>query len=140
MRLRNAQAARARRLALLAAPLVAGCEAAPLSTFAPKSDLAHSIYAVYWEVIGWDTLILAVVVVAFLLGLFRYSTRVSKEAERPLPTREHMGLEVAWTVGPALVILAIAIPTIRLNFHSQASRPTHGTCRSCSHATAVGCW
>ncbi len=115
-----------RRVALSVALLLAGCEPAPLTTFAPKSDLATRIVTVYWEIVGWDSLILLVVIAVFLLGVFRYSGRATKGIEPPHPTHSHLGLEVAWTVGPALVILAIAIPTIRLNFQSQASRPTAG--------------
>lgn len=101
--------------------LLAGCAGAPLSTFAPKSDLARSIVSLYWQIIGWDTLILLVVFVTFLLGLFRYSTRATRDIEPPHASGSHIGLEFAWTLGPALVILAIAIPTVRLNFRSQPS-------------------
>ncbi len=115
-----------RRVGLIAALLFAGCAPTPLTTFAPKSDLAGWIVNLYWEIIGWDSLILLVVTGIFLLGVFRYSGRATEEIEPPRPTHTHLGLEVAWTVGPALVILAIAVPTVRLDFRSQASRPTPG--------------
>ncbi len=101
--------------------LLAGCTGAlpPMTTFAPKSDFAEWTQTLYLQVIGWDTLILVVVVVTALLAIFRYSTRVRAPHEAPPVSRESLGLEVTWTVGPALVLLAIAIPTIRTTFHTQ---------------------
>jgi len=89
-----------------------------MTTMAPKSDFAEWTHTLYLQVIGWDSLILAIVVVATLLALFRYSTR-ARGREAPPVSREHLALEVTWTVGPALVLLAIAIPTIRTTFRSQ---------------------
>lgn len=100
--------------------LLAGCTTAepPMTTMAPKSDFAEWTHSLYLQVIGWDSLILAIVTLATLLALFRYSTR-ARAQEAPPVSREHLGLEVTWTVGPALVLLAIAIPTIRTTFRSQ---------------------
>ena len=66
--------------------LAIGCSHAqhPMSTFAPKSDLAHSIFVLYWEIIGWDTVILLIVAVTLLLAIFRYSTRAAP-LEAPVP-------------------------------------------------------
>ena len=103
--------------------VLAGCAGTPpsMSTFVPRSDYARSIHALYLQVIGWDTVILLVVIVALLLVLLRFSTR-SEDVPAALPeSREHIGLEIAWTVGPALVLLAIALPTIRTTFRSQPS-------------------
>lgn len=91
----------------------------PMATFAPKSDFAEWIHSLYWQVIGWDIFILVIVVVATLLALFRYSTRVQPAGEAPSQSREYLALEVAWTLGPALVLLAIAIPTVRTTFRAQ---------------------
>jgi cytochrome c oxidase subunit II len=100
---------------------LAGCAGSvlPMSTFAPKSDFAHWIHSLYLEVIGLDSLILTIVVVALILALFRFSTRSESVPEELPVTREHLALEAAWTVGPAIVLLAIAIPTIRTTFRSQ---------------------
>ena len=101
--------------------LLAGCShaEAPMTTFAPKSDFAEWIHSLYWQVIGWDTFILVIVAVATLLALFRYSTRTQTAGETPPQSHEYLALEVAWTLGPALVLLAIAIPTVRTTFRAQ---------------------
>ena|SRR5262249_6626476 len=101
--------------------VLAGCGSTdpPMTTFAPKSDFAEWIHSLYLQVIGWDSLIFVIVAVTTLLALFRYSTRVQAEGEAPPVSHEYLALEIAWTVGPALVLLAIAIPTVRTTFHAQ---------------------
>jgi cytochrome c oxidase subunit II len=74
-------------------------------------------------VIAWDSLILVLVGVLLLLGIFRYSTRASAARTKPPGSHERIELEAAWTVGPALVLLAIAIPTIRVTFRSEHVAP-----------------
>ncbi len=107
-------------LPLLIGAVLCGCHGAepPMTTLAPKSDLGEWIYRLFLEVTAWDALIFAIVVVAFILAVFVFSTRVG-EAGPPAPAGSALGLEVAWTVGPALVILMISIPTVRTVFRSQ---------------------
>ncbi len=101
--------------------LLAGCVRVepPMTTMAPKSDFAEWTQRLYLQVIGWDSFILIIVVVATVLAVWRYSTRSHGRGEAPAPRAEHLSLEVTWTIGPALVLLAIAIPTIRTTFRSQ---------------------
>lgn len=106
---------------------LAGCgnREYPMNTLAPKSDLAQAIYRLMLEVTAWDTLILLIVIVAFTLAVFFFSTRVG-EAGPPSSVASSLGLEVAWTMGPALILLFIAIPTVREVFRSQPRVPTKG--------------
>jgi len=94
----------------------------PMTTLAPKSDLAQWIYDLFLQVTMWDALILVIVLVAFVLALFFFSTRVG-EAAPPKSAASDLGLEAAWTIGPALVILMISIPTVRTVFRSQPRIP-----------------
>jgi len=109
------------RIVAFLAALLTGCTASrelPMTTLAPKSDLAEWIYHLFIEVTLWDGLILAIVVVAFIFAIFFFSTRVG-EAAPPSSAASDLGLEVAWTVGPALILLMISIPTVRTIFRSQ---------------------
>ena len=113
----------------LLATLLAACNTRrlPASTFAPRSDLAHWVQAVYFEVITWDTLILILICALVFLCLTRYSTRpVEGRHNPPPPHPESLGLEVAWTVGPALILLFIAVPSLRIVFRSQPTHPPAG--------------
>jgi cytochrome c oxidase subunit II len=98
----------------------------PMTTLAPKSDLAEWIYHLFIQVSLWDALILVVVVTAFVLAVFFFSTRVG-EAAPPSSAASDLGLEVAWTVGPALILLMISIPTVRTIFRSQPRFPPPGS-------------
>ena len=99
---------------------LAGCSAEdrPMTTLAPKSDLANWIQSLLIDVTIWDGIILAIVVAAFILAVFVFSSRVG-EAAPPSTASSDLGLEIAWTVGPALVLLMISVPTIRTIFRSQ---------------------
>jgi cytochrome c oxidase subunit II len=106
--------------AIVVAAAICGCgrEDHPMTTLAPKSDLAAWIYALFLQVSAWDALIFAIVLTALALALFRFSTRVGEAAPRA-PAAADLRLEVAWTIGPALVLLFISIPTVRTIFRSQ---------------------
>ena len=110
------------------ATVLGGCRTAepPMTTFAPKSDFAEWTYSLYLQVIGWDSFILVLVGLLLVLALFRYSTRAQGKGETPPASGERVELEVAWTVGPALVLIAIAIPTIRTTFRAAPAVPPAG--------------
>src|SRR5262249_53730520 len=105
---------------LATALTIAGCSAAdrPMTTLAPKSDLADAIQSLFFDVTIWDAIIFAIVIVAFVLAVFVFSSRVG-EAAPPSTASSDLGLEIAWTLGPALVLLMISVPTIRTIFRSQ---------------------
>jgi cytochrome c oxidase subunit 2 len=112
-------------LALVVPTLLAGCgQYFPASTFEPKSDMARWVENVYFEVITWDSLILILICVLVFLCLTRYSTRAPDRNPGPPPAHlESLGLEVAWTVGPALILLFIAVPSLRIVFRTQQTDP-----------------
>lgn len=113
---------------LAACAMLAGCARGrelPMTTLAPKSDLADWIYRLFLEVTLWDTLVFAIVIATFLLAIFVFSTRVG-EASPPSSASSDLTLEVAWTLGPALILLMISIPTIRTIFRSQPNLPPEG--------------
>ena len=112
----------------LAAFVLAGCSAKdrPMTTLAPKSDLANWIQSLFIEVTLWDALVLTIVVVAFILAVFVFSTRVGEAAPATTASSD-LGLEIVWTLGPALILLMITIPTVRTIFRSQpATAPAGG--------------
>jgi cytochrome c oxidase subunit 2 len=89
----------------------------PSSTLAPRSDFARAIFDVY-AVIGGAAVVIALIVFAALVWvLVRYRERPG--ASPPGQTRGHGLLEISWTVAPALVLLIIAVPTIRVTFRTQ---------------------
>ncbi|HKV53909.1 MAG TPA: cytochrome c oxidase subunit II [Candidatus Binataceae bacterium] len=104
------------------AAAVAGCAGPkggyPLDTLVPTSDITKSFYDLFVEVTVLDIIVLIVVVGALLLAIFVFSTRTG--GSRP-PSVKHsdMYLELAWTIVPALILLAITIPTVRTIVQTQ---------------------
>jgi cytochrome c oxidase subunit 2 len=95
-----------------------------MDTLRPASDFADWEASIYWETIGWYSLILILVIVLIALVLAKYSTRrVTTTREPPVHVGEHLAIEAAWTVGPAGILLLIAFPAIVINFISQPNRP-----------------
>jgi len=101
---------------------IGGCseKGRPMTTLAPKSDLAQWIQSLYIDVTVWDAIILAIVVGAFILAVFVFSSRVGEAAPASTASSD-LGLEIAWTLGPTLVLLMISVPTIRTIFRSQTA-------------------
>src|SRR5271170_6321661 len=121
---RHSFASIAMRVAIALA--IAGCSDTdrPMTTLAPKSDLAQWIQSLYIQVTVWDAIIFAIVIVAFILAVFVFSSRVGEAAPASTASSD-LGLEIAWTLGPTLVLLMISVPTIRTIFRSQpAHAPT----------------
>jgi cytochrome c oxidase subunit 2 len=91
----------------------------PMTTLIPRSDFARSILHVY-GIITWLSLGIALVV-AVLLTWILIRFRAGAAAPLPKQTRGHSALEIGWTIAPALILLAIAIPTIQVIFRTQAA-------------------
>lgn len=110
-------------LALLGAlALIAGaCGDYPQSSIAPGTDFAETIQGLYRTVFLWSMIILAVVWGLLAWVLVRFRER--PDSPRPRQTHGNLGLEVAWTVVPAIIVVAIAVPTIRAVFATQRGDP-----------------
>ena len=109
-------------LALIALALAAACRGEyPQNSLDPKTDFAETIHSLYVSIFWWTMVILAGVwsVLAYIVIKFR------ENPNRPPPRQihGHLGMEIAWTIGPALIVVAIAIPTIQAVFRTQTPPP-----------------
>lgn len=86
----------------------------PQSTLAPSSDVARSIDGLFRTIVWWALGVLVVVAVALFYTLVRFRERPG--GERPKPIHGHTVLEIGWTLPPAIILIAIAIPTIQTIF------------------------
>jgi cytochrome c oxidase subunit II len=72
------------------------------------------------EYINWFhnqyLLVIITAITLFVLGLLIYVMVRFNEKANPVPstTTHHVGLEIAWTLIPVLILVAIAIPSLRL--------------------------
>jgi cytochrome c oxidase subunit 2 len=111
------------RLAGLAATLCLSACATDYSqsSIDPATDFAQTIHGLYTSVFWWTVLILAVVWIALGYVMIRFRERPG--APLPKQTHGHLGLEIAWTLGPAFIVVAIAVPTIQALFETQNNDP-----------------
>lgn len=109
----------------LALFLVAACGGEyPQTTIGPVTEFGESIHDLYVQVFWWTMLILAVVWGVLTYVLIRYRRR--PRAPVPRQTRGHLGLELAWTLVPAAIVVLISVPSIRTTFETQRPAPPDG--------------
>ncbi|PYO68404.1 MAG: hypothetical protein DMD71_06115 [Gemmatimonadetes bacterium] len=152
---------RHRWLTLLPLVLAACGGPFPQSALHPESDYARSLDALFHGIFWWAVLVFVLVESLLLFILLRYRQRAG--AATPKPTHGHTVLEIAWTLAPALILVFIAVPTMRTIFATQqppafnalrievigtngggsiatppreSSRPTSCTCRSAGRSTS----
>ena len=113
-------ASRCRLLAL--ALLLAGCGLdSPMTTVAPKSDLGRAIHDLFMNISGWTLVIFVVVEVLLIAVAFAFRDRPGRR--EPRSVHGHLGLEIAWTLVPVIIVVSIAVPTIATVFKTQAAPP-----------------
>ena len=122
-----------RRLARLAAlagsavPLSActliGNEDAPLTTFEPGGPFARQIDDLFWLVFWIATAVFALVMGGLVFILFVFRDRHKEDEKMPKQLHGSPKLEVVWTVIPALILAAIAVPTISSIFELTECGP-----------------
>lgn len=106
---------------LLVLAMVAGaCNTEyPNSTFNHTTEFNTAIDAVWDRLLFWGTIVFVGVEVALLYVIvrFRRSGGASRETK---PIHGSTKLEILWTAIPAVILVAIAIPTVRTIFATQA--------------------
>ena len=93
----------------------------PQSTLNPRSDYAQSIQDLLEKLTFW-----VVVIFALVMGLLMYAVvrfRARPGAPDPKPIHGNTALEIAWTIAPALILAAVAVPTVLTIFKTQGTPP-----------------
>jgi len=108
-------------LALLALALVACGGPFPQSTLAPRSDFAGAIDDLFRTIFGWAVVVFVVVEVLLLVTIIRFRARM--DGTVPKPVTGHTLLEIGWTLAPAVILVFIAVPTMRTIFQTTVHPP-----------------
>ena len=109
---------------ILLAPLVLfGCTTQdfPQSTLHPRADYAWDIQHLLENLLFWVALIFVLVETALIVVVVRFRNRPG--LPEPKHVHGHTGLEIAWTIAPAIVLAFIAVPTVVTIFKTQAAAP-----------------
>lgn len=83
------------------------------TTLNPANALAREVFSLYGLITWIGVAIFAIVAVVFVVVVYRF-----REKKNPNPTDMHGNfiLEFLWTSIPLLILILVAIPTIRLTF------------------------
>jgi cytochrome c oxidase subunit II len=112
---------RADLAALALSVVVVACRgegaAFPQTTFFPVTAVGDAQNAVFYNTFWWTMAILIVVCSLILFAALRF--REQPGAPHPEQIHGSTKLEVAWTVIPAIVVVFIAVPTVRTIFATQ---------------------
>jgi cytochrome c oxidase subunit 2 len=101
---------------------VAGCGGPfPQSTLAPSSDFSAAIDHLFTGIFWWAALVFTIVEGLLLFTIVRYRRR--EGAPQPKALHGHTALEIGWTLAPALILVFIAVPTMRTIFTTAGGAP-----------------
>jgi cytochrome c oxidase subunit 2 len=108
--------------ALLGLGLIAACGGPfPQSTLAPTSDFGVAVDRLFTGIFWWAVAVFVVVEGLLLFSIVRFRRR--EGAPAPAQHHGHTTLEIAWTLAPALILVFIAVPTVRTIFSTAGNAP-----------------
>ena len=111
-------------IAAVAIVAIGGCTqtfTGPSSIFRPESEFASDLAGLFIYIIIIATVVFAIVAAGMAYVLIRFRRRPGDSIPRQV--HGNLKLELAWTIVPALILVAIVVPTIDLNFKYQAPPP-----------------
>src|SRR5437763_11940345 len=119
-RLRPRRLARAAlTVALAASPIViAACSQYPNSVFHSRTDTNRDIGFLFELLIWFGSIVFVVVEAILIYTLVRFRRR--GVARQPEHVHGNTTLEITWTIVPAVILVFIAIPTVRTIFRTQS--------------------
>lgn len=101
----------------------AGIDEQPLTTFDPAGPFADRIDGLFWMVFWIATVVFVLVMGALIVILFFFRDRGGEDPKEPKQLHGSPKLEVVWTVIPALILAAIAVPTVSSIFELTECDP-----------------
>jgi len=91
----------------------------PQTTLAPKSDFTRMVDDLLQTTFFWAVLVFVLVEGALLFAIWKFRGKPG-DAE-PKQVHGNVLLELVWTAIPTLILVAIAVPTVRTIFQTSAS-------------------
>jgi cytochrome c oxidase subunit 2 len=90
----------------------------PNSTFNATTEFNTEIRSLWDKLLFWGTLVFVVVEAILIYTIIKFRRR--SENDEPKHVHGNTILEITWTLAPALILVVIAIPTVRTIFVTQA--------------------
>ncbi|MCH8222443.1 MAG: cytochrome c oxidase subunit II [Chloroflexi bacterium] len=106
-------------LTLLAPAILAACApGGDQSTFDSAGPIAKDQENIFIFIFWLAVVVFVVVEAALIYSIFRFR-QTRPDAEMPTQTHGNFKLEIAWTIAPVFVLVAIAVPTVTLIFDHE---------------------
>ena len=103
------------------AVLASGCGGPfPQSALRPSSDFATSLDDLFRGIFFWAVIVFVLVEGALLVAVFRFRDDEGRREAKHV--HGNTILEISWTIAPAIILVLIAVPTIRTIW--EVDRPT----------------
>jgi cytochrome c oxidase subunit II len=93
----------------------------PNSVFHSRTEFNRSTDALFQLIIKLGVVVFILVFVLLIVTMWKYRTRPGQR--EPEHVHGNTTLEILWTIIPALVLLWIAVPTVKVIFQTQAPAP-----------------
>jgi cytochrome c oxidase subunit II len=99
---------------------LAGCSADkyPNTIFEPTTEFNREVLSIFHSLFFWSALVFVLVEAALIWVMWRYRQR--EGSPEPRHVHGNTTLEIAWTLIPAIILIVIAVPTVRAIFRTQA--------------------
>ncbi|HSA54434.1 MAG TPA: cytochrome c oxidase subunit II [Gemmatimonadaceae bacterium] len=107
---------------LLLPVLLGACGGAyPNSTFTNLTEFNRDLTSLWNVMIGWGTFVFLFVELLLVYAIWRYRRRPG--GPEPEHVHGNTKLEIAWTLLPAVILVFIAVPTVRTIWKYQSGAP-----------------
>ena len=93
----------------------------PQSTLHPRSDFAVGIDRLFTGIFWWALAVFLLVETVLFITIIRFRHREGNPA--PRATHGHTVMEIAWTLAPAVILVFVAVPTVRTIFATAGEAP-----------------
>ena len=120
LRLRSAAPALLVMAALLSLS-ACGLTEYPNSTFNHTTDFNTSIDALFQKLVFWGTIVFVVVEAGLIYTIIKFRKRPGGPAAKQI--HGNAALEITWTAIPALILVLIAVPSVKTIFETQKPAP-----------------
>lgn len=98
-----------------------GVQEYPNSTFNATTDFNTAIDGLFSRLVFWGTIVFVVVEVALVYTIIKFRKRPGGPEAKQI--HGNAALEITWTAIPAVILVLIAIPTVKTVFQTQAPAP-----------------
>ena len=93
----------------------------PQSVFHAEADFSRELDGLFRNIFAWAVGVFVVVEALLLVAIARFRARPG--GPEPKPVHGHTALEIGWTLAPALILVFIAVPTMRTIFATAGQAP-----------------